>query len=202
MSLRDQIFSPTFSGLVDLVNPDPATITAEAMAHGLALINRWCGSTETPVAVAQHSELVYNIFRLRHPELADHAIHALLHDAHEYLLGDIITPTVKLLCLRVPGLDKHIEAEKARLDAVIRTAFDVPAPSMAVLAAVHEADQLAATVEWFTVIPAANGQCPFPQLPRGVPTRLRRTLRWHEAEDSFRGALKVELGLRRWEDAA
>jgi len=56
------------------------------LAHSLSQINRWTGWAAYPISVAQHSVMVSFLVR---PELA---MHGLLHDAHECLVGDVNTP--------------------------------------------------------------------------------------------------------------
>ena len=65
------------------------------IAHGLARVARWNGQTagDYPFSVAQHSVLVLELFRAHQPDSAPAAqLQALLHDAPEYVMGDIISP--------------------------------------------------------------------------------------------------------------
>lgn len=66
-------------------NPDQIP-SATQIAHSLSQINRWTGWARYPISVAQHSVLVSFLVR---PSLA---LHGLLHDAHECLIGDVNTP--------------------------------------------------------------------------------------------------------------
>lgn len=195
------IAAATLTGLVDLERPDVALLTPAAIAHGLARLTRWAGDTELPVSVAQHSVLVMELFIRRHPELRPHAVHALLHDAHEMLIGDVVTPFVRLLDSRLPGTRQHVEAIKLELDRAIRAGLGLSGPSIDVLAAIGAADRLAACVEWESFVPPANGPCPYGAVPRGLPTRLK-ALAWPDAESAFREALDRELSDRRWLEAA
>jgi 5'-deoxynucleotidase YfbR-like HD superfamily hydrolase len=78
---------------LDLIDPSPLDIEIADIAHGLARVARWNGQTRGPeiFSVAQHSLLVEAIFsgvaRPRAEQLA-----ALLHDAPEYVIGDMISP--------------------------------------------------------------------------------------------------------------
>jgi uncharacterized protein len=191
----------TYTGGVDLLDPKPETITRKAIAIGLAHINRWCGCTELPVTDAQHSVVVMQIFRRLNPDLAWAGIYALLHDAHEYLIGDITTTTADRMESRVPGFKLQLEAEKARLDVFIRQAFGIPEPDANILAAVHEADHFAAFVEWVSFVPNGNGSNPFAPPPRGVGNRIK-ALAWPAAEELFTAALDRELAERAWERLA
>jgi 5'-deoxynucleotidase YfbR-like HD superfamily hydrolase len=195
------ILIATPTGLVDLAAPDLARITPRAMAHTLARLNRWAGNTELPVTDAQHSVLVREIFVRLHPELRSQAIHPLLHDGHEYLLGDLTRPFQQALEQRLPGFVRHVEAIKGETDAAIRSALGLPEPSMDVRAAIHEADRLAAAIEWLSFIDAANGPCPYGNPPRGLPTRVK-ALSWPAAEEQFLAHLERDLAERAWEARA
>lgn len=77
----------TFSGqYVNLTDPDPATIDITDIAHALSQINRFGGHTRVPYTVAQHSVLASKIVP---PE---YALQALLHDAAEAYVGDMMRP--------------------------------------------------------------------------------------------------------------
>lgn len=78
----------TYTGKqVDLLNPNPDDICIEDIAHHLALMNRFNGSTSRPYSVGAHS--VYIARHLVSPELA---FQALMHDADEAYLGDVVKP--------------------------------------------------------------------------------------------------------------
>lgn len=191
----------TSTGLVDLSAPELSRITPRAMAHALARLNRWAGNTELPVTDAQHSVLVREIFVRLHPELRCSAIYPLLHDAHEYLLGDLTRPFQQVLEQRLPGFTRHVEAIKGETDQLIRRALELPQPSIEVHAAIHEADRLAAAIEWLSFIDAANGPCPYGTPPRGLPTRVK-ALSWPAAEEQFLAHLERDLAERAWEAQA
>jgi hypothetical protein len=76
---------------VNLGNPRSTTHHIAAVAHSLSLINRFNGHTCRPYSVAEHSLLVCELV-----EQAGHGVHAqlaaLMHDAHEYIIGDVATP--------------------------------------------------------------------------------------------------------------
>ena len=157
--LKTRAYIPvaTFSGIVNLAAPHHSTISIEAMAHGLAIINRWAGATELPISVAQHSNLVADIFVTLNPALADEVIYARLHDGHEYIIGDKIRPIVARLALDCPGVGKAVENIKADVDAAILESLCLPPPSAAVAEAVAHADEVALATEWKLLIPQANG---------------------------------------------
>ena len=80
---------------LDILDPSPLDVELSDIAHGLARVARWNGQTQGdyPFSVAQHSVLVLEIFRALNPEstVADQ-LYAVLHDAPEYVMGDIISP--------------------------------------------------------------------------------------------------------------
>ena len=80
---------------LDLLNPSPLDIEIEDIAHGLARVARWNGQTVGPhiFSVAQHSLLVEAIAGHFDQGIADAArLAILLHDAPEYVLGDVFSP--------------------------------------------------------------------------------------------------------------
>jgi hypothetical protein len=80
---------------LDLLNPSPLDIELADIAHGLARVARWNGQTEGAhiFSVAQHTLLVEALLRVRVPRLERRwRLAALLHDAPEYVIGDMISP--------------------------------------------------------------------------------------------------------------
>jgi 5'-deoxynucleotidase YfbR-like HD superfamily hydrolase len=80
---------------LDLLDPSPLDIEIEDIAHGLARVARWNGQTGGAhiFSVAQHSLLVEALARARVPRLdRGRRLAALLHDAPEYVIGDMISP--------------------------------------------------------------------------------------------------------------
>src|SRR3954471_7963723 len=80
---------------LDILDPSPVDVELSDIAHGLGRVARWNGQTrgDYPFSVAQHSVLVLEIFANMHPESNARArLYALLHDAPEYVMGDIISP--------------------------------------------------------------------------------------------------------------
>jgi uncharacterized protein len=80
---------------LDLIDPSPLDVEIVDIAHGLARVARWNGQTKGPeiFSVAQHSLLVEALFAAADasPSAHDRLI-ALLHDAPEYVIGDMISP--------------------------------------------------------------------------------------------------------------
>lgn len=80
---------------LDLLNPSPFDVEIEDIAHGLSRVARWNGQTrgEHTYSVAQHSLLVEQIFqKLFTQSGSNECLYALLHDAPEYVIGDMISP--------------------------------------------------------------------------------------------------------------
>jgi 5'-deoxynucleotidase YfbR-like HD superfamily hydrolase len=129
---------------LDLLDPSPLDIEIEDIAHGLARVARWNGQTkgEHAFSVAQHSVVVEEFVARLWPESsAADLLGALLHDAPEYVIGDMISPFKTAL-----GVDyKQFEA---RLEAAIHLRFGLaPHMSDVIKARVKQADQCAAFFE-------------------------------------------------------
>jgi uncharacterized protein len=80
---------------LDLIDPSPLDVEIGDIAHGLARVARWNGQTKGPeiFSVAQHSLLVEALFAARDVGSSREArLAALLHDAPEYVIGDMIAP--------------------------------------------------------------------------------------------------------------
>ncbi len=126
---------------LDLADPSPFDIEITDIAHGLARVARWNGQThgDHAFSVAQHSVLVVEIAVLLAPAMpAADRMAALLHDAPEYVIGDMISPFKAL----VAGEYKAVEA---RLLAAIHLRFGLPAERRAELSrAIKAADKIAA----------------------------------------------------------
>lgn len=127
---------------LDLLDPSPVDVEIEDIAHGLSRVARWNGQTSGHWAysVAQHSLLVEAIAGQQGlPERWWLA--ALLHDAAEYVVGDLVTPFKAAV-----GLD-YKELEN-RIGATVRIRFGLPASlPQAAAAAIKRADQAAAWLE-------------------------------------------------------
>jgi uncharacterized protein len=129
---------------LDLLNPSPLDIEIEDIAHGLARVARWNGQTKGDHAfsVAQHCVLVEEISAVIEPELNRAArLAALLHDAPEYVIGDMISPFKAAL-----GLDYR--AFEKKLMAAINVRFGLPPQCPAKLETlIKRADHIAAYLE-------------------------------------------------------
>ena len=98
---------------LDLLDPAAIDIEVEDIAHGLAFLARWNGQTigEFPYSVAEHSLLVEKIFKRLNPRSnPEQMLIALLHDAPEYVIGDMISPVKASVGLGYDELDKRLAA--------------------------------------------------------------------------------------------
>ncbi|AQX29070.1 hypothetical protein BJB63x_003760 [Bartonella sp. JB63] len=115
---------------LDLLNPSPFDVEIEDIAHGLARVARWNGQTkgEYAYSVAQHSLLVEQIFQKLFPQSSnEERLFALLHDAPEYVIGDIISPFKAVI-------GKYYELVEKRIQDIIHIRFSLPVnPSQKIL---------------------------------------------------------------------
>lgn len=129
---------------LDLLDPTPMDIEILDIAHGLAFVARWNGQTQGEYAysVAEHALLVERLFGAIAPKaLAKWRLAALLHDAPEYVIGDMISPVKAAVG---PGY----EALDDRLQAAIHLRFGLPAAiPKAVKRDIKKADKASAWLE-------------------------------------------------------
>jgi len=129
---------------LDLLDPSPLDVEIEDIAHGLSRVARWNGQTSGAwsFSVAQHCLLVENLVgRLKTGVPRQLRLAALLHDAPEYVIGDLITPFKAAV-----GLD-YKELEE-RLLRAIHLRFGLPAvPTSAAWKLIKRADHAAAYLE-------------------------------------------------------
>jgi 5'-deoxynucleotidase YfbR-like HD superfamily hydrolase len=107
---------------LDLLDPSPLDVEIEDIAHGLARVARWNGQTKGAhiFSVAQHTLLVEAIARARIPRLdRTRRLAIILHDAPEYVIGDMISPFKAVIG------DSYKAVEK-RLLAAIHLRFGLP----------------------------------------------------------------------------
>lgn len=108
---------------LDLLDPSPFDIEIEDIARGLARVARWNGQTsgDHAFSVAEHSVMVEELFSTLNPKSSrEDRLAALLHDAAEYVVGDMISPFKQAL-----GID--YKAFEARLEEAIHLRFGLPA---------------------------------------------------------------------------
>lgn len=129
---------------LDLLDPTPVDIEIEDIAHGLAFVARWNGQTmgDWPYSVAEHSLLVEEIYTRMTPRPEPRwQLAALLHDAPEYVIGDMISPVKDAVGPDYGALD-------ARLTAAIHIRFGLPArPPASVKKKIKAADRMSAWLE-------------------------------------------------------
>jgi 5'-deoxynucleotidase YfbR-like HD superfamily hydrolase len=133
---------------LDLLDPSPLDIEIDDIAHGLARVARWNGQTSgaQPFSVAQHSILVVSIVEALHPKIGVAArLAALLHDAAEYVIGDMISPFKAVIG------DDYLDVERRLMGAIHRRfGLTHPIPD-ATVAAIKAADRICAFHEATTL---------------------------------------------------
>lgn len=129
---------------LDLLDPTPVDIEIEDIAHGLAFVARWNGQTigDFAYSVAEHSLLVEELFcRIAPKAPIKWRLAALLHDAPEYVIGDMISPVKAAVGSGYGELD-------GRLTAAIHIRFGLPAAIPAsVKRQIKKADRISAWME-------------------------------------------------------
>ena len=129
---------------LDLLDPTPVDIEIEDIAHGLAFVARWNGQTrgDYPYSVSEHSLLVEAIYGRLVPDApAKWRLAALLHDAPEYVIGDMISPVKAAVGPDYGALDD-------RLAAAIHLRFGLPAAiPKKVKRDIKKADKISAWME-------------------------------------------------------
>jgi 5'-deoxynucleotidase YfbR-like HD superfamily hydrolase len=129
---------------LDLLDPSPMDIEIQDIAHGLARVARWNGQTtgEHAFSVAQHSVVVEEIVAHIQPDIEPRwRLAALLHDASEYVIGDMISPFKAAL-----GVDYRNFED--RLEAAIHIRFGLPAKTPAAIKKlIKQADRACAFFE-------------------------------------------------------
>jgi len=129
---------------LDLLDPSPLDVEQEDIAHGLARVARWNGQTSGAhiFSVAQHALLVEALARAKTPRLdAAARLALLLHDAPEYVIGDMISPFKAVI-------GDSYKAVEHRLLAAIHVRFGLP-PTLpdALKTLIKTADRAAAYLE-------------------------------------------------------
>jgi hypothetical protein len=157
---------------LDLLDPSPLDVEIEDIAHGLARVARWNGQTigAHAFSVAQHSLVVEELCRKLAPGWdKSKRLMALLHDASEYVIGDMISPFKAAL-----GLD--YKAFEAKLETAVHLRFGLPAVTPhAVKATIKRADIICAYFEATQLagFDEAEAKRFFGAPPRGLTLKLR-----------------------------
>jgi len=158
---------------LDLLDPSPVDVEIEDIAHGLARVARWNGQTTGPLpySVAQHSLLVEEFCQAIRPDWpAKWRLAALLHDAPEFVIGDMISPFKSALG------DQYKTIER-RLQRAIHLRFGLPADlPVAIEKAIKRADRASAFFEATQIAGfSAEEANQLFGAPRGVPETKIRT---------------------------
>jgi 5'-deoxynucleotidase YfbR-like HD superfamily hydrolase len=161
---------------LDLLDPTPMDIEIEDIAHGLAFVARWNGQTRGDFAysVAEHSLLVEALFRrLESSAPAKWCLAALLHDAPEYVIGDMISPVKSAVGPGYSALDD-------RLLTAIHLRFGLPATiPQTVKRKIKKADKVSAWLEATQIAGFSKAEAdkffgaPDPSLIKGLSIVLR-----------------------------
>ena len=161
---------------LDLLDPTPMDIEVTDIAHGLAFVARWNGQTigDFAYSVAEHSLLVEEIFGRQNPGMsAKWHLAALLHDAPEYVIGDMISPVKSAVGPGYSELD-------ARLTAAVHLRFGLPvALPAAIKKAIKSADRISAWLEAIQIAGFSRPEAdkyfgkPDEQVIAGLEIRLR-----------------------------
>ncbi len=181
---------------LDLLDPAPLDIEIEDIAHGLAFVARWNGQTrgDYPYSVAEHSLLVEEIFTRQHPNApAKWRLAALLHDAPEYVIGDMISPVKAAVGPRYGELD-------ARLSAAIHLRFGLPADlPRQIKQRIKKADKLSARLEATQIAGFTEAEAdrffgrPDPAEIEGLAIHLREPLATRAAYTARHAALLARM---------
>jgi 5'-deoxynucleotidase YfbR-like HD superfamily hydrolase len=151
---------------LNLVDPSPLDVEIDDVAHGLARVARWNGQTagKHAFSVAQHTVIVDDIAAILAPGIGTAGrLAVMLHDAPEYVIGDLITPFKALL-------GGEYRAVEERLRRAIHIRFGLPAVLPGSLTArIKAADRAAAFFEATRLAGFAENEAErFFGRPRGV----------------------------------
>ena len=161
---------------LDLLDPSPLDVEIEDIAHGLAFQARWNGQTrgEFPYSVAEHSLLVDDLFAQINPAVEmKWRLAALLHDAPEFVIGDMISPVKAAVGPGYAALDE-------RLMHAIHLRFGLPAViPMQIKKRIKAADKISAWAEAVQIAGFAKAEADklFGQPPPDLVARLIIKLR-------------------------
>ncbi|KGB83778.1 hypothetical protein JT55_01170 [Rhodovulum sp. NI22] len=182
---------------LDLLDPTPVDIEIEDIAHGLAFVARWNGQTKGDFAysVAEHSLLVEALFARIVPEApVKWRLAALLHDAPEYVIGDMISPVKAAVGPNYGLLDE-------RLAAAVHIRFGLPAiVPVRVKKQIKKADRISAWLEATQIAGFTTAEAdrffgkPKPELIEGLGITLRPPVEVRAAYTARHSDLLAQLG--------
>lgn len=181
---------------LDLLDPTPVDIEIEDIAHGLAFVARWNGQTKGDFAysVAEHSLLVETLFsRLMPNAPVKWRLAALLHDAPEYVIGDMISPVKAAVGPGYGALDD-------RLSAAIHIRFGLPAQiPLGIKKTVKKADRVSAWMEATQIAGFSEAEAnkffgaPDPNAIEGLQIQLRPPVECRNAFTARHRSLLIEM---------
>lgn len=181
---------------LDLLDPTPVDIEIEDIAHGLAFVARWNGQTggEYAYSVAEHSLLVEELFgRIAPKAPVKWRLAALLHDAPEYVIGDMISPVKSAVGPDYGALDE-------RLAAAIHIRFGLPAEiPKTVKRQIKKADKISAWMEATQIAGFSEAEAtkffgrPDKTVMAGLQIRLRPPVEVRQAYMERHEALLTEI---------
>lgn len=161
---------------LDLLDPTPVDIEIEDIAHGLSFVARWNGQTvgDFAYSVAEHSILVEDLYLRLNPKAPEKwRLAALLHDAPEYVIGDMISPVKNAVGPGYGELD-------LRLTSAIHIRFGLPAAlPVSVKRQIKRADKISAWMEATRIAGFSEAEAnrffgkPDPAIIDGLELRLR-----------------------------
>lgn len=181
---------------LDLLDPTPVDIEVEDIAHGLAFVARWNGQTigDHAYSVAEHSLLVETLFsRIAPAAPMKWRLAALLHDAPEYVIGDMISPVKAAVGPGYTALDD-------RLTAAIHLRFGLPAQiPVKVKRQIKSADKISAWLEATQIAGFTETEAnkffgsPDTSIVRGLGITLRPPVAVRQAYTARHAALMEQL---------
>lgn len=180
---------------LDLLDPTPVDIEIEDIAHGLSFVARWNGQTHGDYAysVTEHSLLVETLYsRIVVNPKPKWQLAALLHDAPEYVIGDMISPVKAAVGGGYGALDD-------RLTAAIHHRFGLPAAlPKAVKRQIKQADKVSAWMEATQIAGFSTDEAnkffgkPDPAIMQGLTIALRPPMQVRAAfTDRFATVLEM-----------
>ncbi len=182
---------------LDLLDPTPLDIEIEDIAHGLAFVARWNGQTmgDFAYSVAEHSLLVEALFvRIAPSAPIRWRMAALLHDAPEYVIGDMISPVKAAVGPGYGALDD-------RLTAAIHLRFGLPATIPALIKRqIKKADKISAWMEATEIAGFSHPEAdklfgkPDRTVLKGLTITLRAAVEVRTAFTARHASLLAEMG--------
>lgn len=166
------------------LNPQASAVNLDDIAHHLSFVNRYGGATIYPYSVAQHTLLCVALARSLFPGNASLRRWAMLHDAPEYVLGDVVRPVKTLL--------SQYDVLEARLMDVIADRFGLVPLTPHGEGDLRYIDQLACVIEMHTLLPNREVWGGLPTYVGGFDYYVRE-INWRIAKHELRVALKQEF---------